>query len=255
MALRVAALAIGLSLGLAASRPAPLGAQHASPAPRDSAPAVPREASSFRIVPRRPIAELRAEALAAEPPVETPARQAADLVDLATVDPRIRFEIRYATANNFMGVAMYDRAAPRLQRPAAEALGRVARTLATEGLGLLVYDGYRPWYVTKMFWEATPDSQRVFVADPARGSRHNRGAAVDLTLYDLRTGRALPMPSGYDEFSPRAYPDYAGGTEVERANRARLRRAMEAEGFTVYEAEWWHFDHASWRAWALGNVP
>ncbi len=154
-----------------------------------------------------------------------------------------------------MGVAMYDRASARLQRPVAEALGRVQRTLVAEGLGLLVFDAYRPWYVTKMFWEATPDSQRVFVADPSRGSRHNRGAAVDLTLYDLRTGVPLPMPSGYDEFTERAFPDYAGGTAAERANRARLRRAMEAEGFTVYEAEWWHFDFAGWAEWALGNVP
>ena len=101
-----------------------------------------------------------------------------------------------------MGVPLYDRAQARLQRPAAEALGRVQRALAAEGFGLLVHDAYRPWYVTRMFWDATPDSQRVFVADPATGSRHNRGAAVDLTLYDLRTGRPVTMVSGYDEFSP-----------------------------------------------------
>ena len=212
------------------------------------------QTSPFRIRPRRPIAELRAEALAATPPVET-GKAAHDLVDLTTVDARIRLDIRYATAENFMGVPMYERATARLQRPAAEALGRVQRALAAEGLGLLVFDAYRPWYVTKMFWEATPDSQRVFVADPSRGSRHNRGAAVDLTLYDLRTGVPLPMPSGYDEFTERAYPDYAGGTAAERANRARLRRAMEAEGFTVYEAEWWHFDFGGWERWGLGNSP
>jgi len=153
------------------------------------------QTSPFRITPRRPIAELRAEALVAMPPVET-GKAAPDLIDLTSVDARIRLDIRYATADNFMGVAMYDRATARLQRPAAEALGRVQQALAAEGLGLLVFDAYRPWYVTKMFWEATPDSQRVFVADPSRGSRHNRGAAVDLTLYDLRTGAPLPMPSG-----------------------------------------------------------
>jgi D-alanyl-D-alanine dipeptidase len=215
---------------------------------------VDAQSPTFRITPQRPIDVLRREALAATPPVET-GRRAPDLIDVTSVDPRIRLDIRYATADNFMGVAMYDRATARLQRPVAEALGRVQRTLAAEGLGLLVFDAYRPWYVTKMFWEATPDSQRVFVADPSRGSRHNRGAAVDLTLYDLRTGVPLPMPSGYDEFTERAFPDYAGGTAAERANRARLRRAMEAEGFTVYEAEWWHFDFAGWAEWALGNVP
>ena len=105
-----------------------------------------------------------------------------------------------------------------------------------------------------MFWDATPEPQRVFVADPANGSRHTRGAAVDLSLYDLRTGRSVPMVSGYDEFSPRAYPFYPGGTSEQRWFRALLRRAMQAEGFTVYDAEWWHFDHESWRRWAVGNT-
>ena len=153
-----------------------------------------------------------------------------------------------------MGAPMYDRARARLQRPAAEALGRAQRALAADGFGLLIHDAYRPWYVTRMFWDATPDSLRVFVADPASGSRHNRGAAVDLSLYDLATGRPVTMVSGYDEFSPRAYPFYPGGTAEQRWLRARLRHAMEREGFLVYDAEWWHFDHASWRRWTIGNV-
>jgi D-alanyl-D-alanine dipeptidase len=106
-----------------------------------------------------------------------------------------------------------------------------------------------------MFWEATPDSQHTFVANPATGSRHNRGAAVDLTLYDLKTGRAVRMPSGYDEFSERAYPDYAGGTRDERARRALLRRYMEAEGFTINPTEWWHFDYQGWRDYSVQNIP
>ncbi len=214
----------------------------------------PEDGSTFRITPQRPIAELRREALAATPPPQ-PGRETGALVDLTTLDARIRLDVRYATTDNFMGAVMYDRAQARLQRPAAEALARVQRTLAAEGLGLLIHDAYRPWYVTRMFWDATPEAQRIFVADPATGSRHNRGAAVDLSLYDLRTGRAVPMVSGYDEFSPRAYPFYPGGTSEQRWYRARLRRAMQDEGFTVFDAEWWHFDHESWRRWAVGNAP
>ena len=213
----------------------------------------PEDGSTFRITPQRPIEILRREALAAAPPPQ-PGREPGELVDLATLDSGIRLDIRYATTDNFMGAVMYERAQARLQRPAAEALVRVQRALASQGYGLLIHDAYRPWYVTRMFWDATPEAQRVFVADPANGSRHNRGAAVDLSLYELRTGRAVPMVSGYDEFSPRAYPFYPGGTSEQRWFRALLRRAMQAEGFTVYDAEWWHFDHESWRRWAVGNT-
>lgn len=216
----------------------------------------PEDGATFHIVPQRPVDELRREALAATPPAQPAGLLPADLVDVTTVDPqhRIRLDIRYATTDNFMGAVMYDAPRARLQRPAAEALGRAQRALAADGLGLLVHDAYRPWYVTKMFWDATPDSLRVFVADPAQGSRHNRGAAVDLTLYDLSTGRPVPMVSGYDEFSPRAYPFYPGGTAEQRWYRRRLRLAMRAEGFTVYAAEWWHFDHALWRRFGVGNA-
>lgn len=213
----------------------------------------PEDGSTFRITPQRPIEILRREALAATPPPQ-PGREAGELVDLVTLDPGFRLDIRYATTDNFMGAVMYERAQARLQRPAAEALARVQRGLASQGYGLLIHDAYRPWYVTRMFWDATLEAQRVFVADPANGSRHNRGAAVDLSLYELRTGRAVPMVSGYDEFSPRAYPFYPGGTSEQRWFRALLRRAMQAEGFTVYDAEWWHFDHESWRRWAVGNA-
>jgi CubicO group peptidase (beta-lactamase class C family)/D-alanyl-D-alanine dipeptidase len=208
---------------------------------------------TFRLRPLHPVGELRAEALAATPPVETGPRRASDLVDLATLDSTIRFDIRYATTNNFMGTPMYQQARAFLQRPAAEALLRAHRALARHGLGLLIHDAYRPWYVTKMFWDATPDSARIFVADPSRGSRHNRGAAVDLTLYYRRTSRPIEMVSGYDEFSARAYPDYPGGTSRQRYDRELLRRAMEAEGFRVYEAEWWHFDYQDWRLYPIGN--
>jgi serine beta-lactamase-like protein LACTB len=121
------------------------------------------------------------------------------------------------------------------------------------GYGLLIHDAYRPWYVTKMFWDATPDSLRDFVADPRFGSRHNRGAAVDLTLFDLKTGAVIEMPGGYDEFSTRSYPEYPGGTSRQRWHRDLLRRVMEAEGFRVYNVEWWHFDYQDWRRYPVMN--
>jgi kynurenine formamidase len=108
--------------------------------------------------------------------------------------------------------------------------------------------------VTKVFWDATPAAGKIFVADPAQGSRHNRGCAVDLTLYDLKTGRPVEMPSVYDEQSPRAFPDYPGGTSLERHLREVLRRAMEDQGFTVYEFEWWHFDYKDWREYPILDV-
>jgi D-alanyl-D-alanine dipeptidase len=209
---------------------------------------------TFRITPVRPVEELRREALAARPPSEAGTFRAPDLVELVTLDPTIELDIRYAGTNNFLSTKMYDEARAYLQRPAAEAVVRVHLALRARGYGLLIHDAYRPWYVTKMFWDATPADKRDFVADPAQGSRHNRGCAVDLTLFDLRTGAAVQMPSLYDEMSERAYPTYAGGTRDERARRDLLRQAMEAEGFAVYEFEWWHFDYRDWREYPILNV-
>lgn len=222
-----------------------------------SRPAPERDVASAgvvsRIEPVRPVAELLPIALAATPPAETGEFLPGDLVELVALDPTLRLDIRYAGPRNFLGTALYGQARAFLQRPAAEALVRVQRSLAGEGLGLLVHDGYRPWYVTKMFWDATPPHQRRFVADPAKGSRHNRGGAVDVTLVDRETGRELEMPSTYDEFSERAHPGYAGGSAAARANRDLLRRHMEAEGFTVHEYEWWHFDYRDASSYAIGN--
>jgi D-alanyl-D-alanine dipeptidase len=131
---------------------------------------------------------------------------------------------------------------------------RAHRALAKAGYGLLIHDAYRPWYVTRMFWDATPDAQHNFVADHAQGSKHNRGAAVDLTLYERSTGGAVRMVGGYDEFSDRSNPDYPGGTSLERWHQDLLRHAMEAEGFTVNEFEWWHFDQQDWPKYPLLNL-
>jgi D-alanyl-D-alanine dipeptidase len=196
---------------------------------------------------------LRTAALQQRPPIENGPRRPSDLVDLAS-DPRIKLDIRYATTNNFMGFALYESPNAYLQRPAAEALSRAAQRLAQDGFGLLVHDAYRPWFVTKMFWDATPESAHIFVANPAEGSRHNRGCAVDLTLYRLSTGQPVTMTGRYDEMSPRSYADFVGGTSAQRALRDLLRQAMEAEGFTVYAEEWWHFDYKDWNQYAIGNA-
>jgi zinc D-Ala-D-Ala dipeptidase len=209
----------------------------------------------FRIQPVRPVAELRAEALAAKPPAESGTFRRSDLVDVAGLDPRIKLDIRYATSDNFLSTPVYTSARAFLQRPAAEALLRAHREVMTQGYGLLIFDAYRPWYVTRIFWDATPPDKHEFVADPAEGSRHNRGCAVDLSLYDLKTGREIEMTGGYDEMSPRSYPDYTGGTEEQRAHRQLLRRAMERQGFTVNPSEWWHYDYRDWKAYAIENVP
>jgi D-alanyl-D-alanine dipeptidase len=149
---------------------------------------------------------------------------------------------------------MYSQARAFLQRPAAEALVRANQKLHAEGYGVLIHDAYRPWYVTKMFWDATPDDKKIFVADPATGSKHNRGCAVDLSIYDMKTGREVSMPSIYDEMTPRAFADYPGGTSEERKHRAILRSAMELQGFTVYPNEWWHFDYKEWKEYPIMNV-
>jgi CubicO group peptidase (beta-lactamase class C family)/D-alanyl-D-alanine dipeptidase len=213
-----------------------------------------KDGETFKIEPVKPIDELRAGALAATPPREEGEFRESDLVDLTDFDETIRLDIRYATTNNFTGSVFYRQPRALMQRPAARAVARANARLRERGLGLLVHDAYRPWFVTRMFWDATPEELRNFVANPDNGSRHNRGCAVDLTLYDLATGEPVPMVAGYDEFSPRSFPLYPGGTARQRWHRELLRRTMEAEDFTVYEFEWWHFDHADWRRYRIGNV-
>jgi D-alanyl-D-alanine dipeptidase len=212
-----------------------------------------KDGETFKIKPLKPIDQLRDEALNAEPPSEDGSFFKSDLVELKTLDSSIQLDIRYASTNNFTGSVFYQQARAFMQRPAAEAVVRANQSLKPYGLGLLVHDAYRPWYVTKMFWDATPDAMKDFVANPAKGSRHNRGCAVDITLFDLSTGQPIQMVSGYDEFSPRAFPMYPGGTSRQRWYRELLRRVMEQEGFSVYEFEWWHFDFKDWKRYRIGN--
>jgi CubicO group peptidase (beta-lactamase class C family)/D-alanyl-D-alanine dipeptidase len=214
----------------------------------------PQSGGQLKVAPVRPVAELLAAARTAAPPAESGSFRPPELVDLATLDSTIHFDIRYATTNNFLGSVFYSTAHAFLQRPAAKALVRAARSLRARGYGLLIHDGYRPWYVTKTFWDATPPGLRWLVADPAHGSRHNRGCAVDLTLYELRTGRPIDMGGTYDETTERSYPDYPVTTDLERWHRDVLRQAMEGEGFARIPNEWWHFDYRDWRSYPILNL-
>lgn len=188
------------------------------------------------------------------PPTEAGPFRQPDLVEIIGLDPTIRLDVRYATKNNFLGRAVYKQARAFLQRPAAEALVRVNAALRQQGYGLVIFDGYRPWAVTKTFWDSTPVDKREFVADPSRGSRHNRGCAVDLTMFDLKTGKQVMMPSEYDEMTERSHINYQCATPEASRLRDLLRAAMEAEGFTVYEPEWWHYDYKDWREYPILNI-
>lgn len=188
------------------------------------------------------------------PPQEKGSFRKADLVELIKVDPTFKLEIRYATSNNFVGRPVYPEARAFLQRPAAEALKRVNQKLRQQGYGLLIFDGYRPWAITKLFWDVTAGDQRNYVADPAKGSKHNRGCAVDLSLFDLKTGQEVAMPSAYDEMTERAWPTYKGGSEESRRLRDLLRATMEREGFIVNQNEWWHYDYKDWRKYPILNL-
>ena len=173
-----------------------------------------------------------------------------ELVDLAALG--IPLDIRYATANNFMHRPLYPSAKAFLRAPAAAALANAQRELAARGLGIKVFDAYRPYRVTVAMWDAIHDPD--FVADPKKGSRHNRGAAVDLTLIELKTGDELPMPTGYDDFTPRAAHAFNDLPADAIANRALLRDVMTRNGFEVFPSEWWHYDFGGWERFAVMDV-
>lgn len=215
----------------------------------------PPDDDTFRVPLQYPPDVLLAHAQAARMPVFAPTPRAADLVDMTLVDPAIALDIRYATARNFLGFPVYPAPRAFLQRPAAQALSHARTLAARHGYGLLVYDAYRPWHVSYLFRQAVPRDLYEFVGDPAIGSRHNRGCAVDLTLWDLATGRVVSMPSGFDEMTPRAHVAYAGGDEGARARRDLLARIMAASGFLPLAEEWWHFDYVDWQDYPVLDLP
>jgi len=175
-----------------------------------------------------------------------------ELVDIQKVSPRIRLDIRYATPANFTGQKVYDEAACFLRPATADRLSRAQAELEREGLGLKVYDCYRPLAVQRRFWELVQDER--FVANPEQGSNHNRGAAVDLTLVDAK-GNELPMPTEFDDFTELAHSSYSHLPENVIKNRERLVRAMVNQGFLPLPTEWWHFDDPECAHYSILDLP
>lgn len=175
-----------------------------------------------------------------------------DLVDLDHYP--FQLDIRYARTDNFMGKAVYPIEKAFLQETVAEDLAAVHDSLAEHGFGILIFDGYRPWIVTKIFWDWANPEQRAFFANPDSGSAHNRGCAVDCSLYDLKTRKEIRMPSGFDELNEHSWIDYTGGTEEERMHRDLLIRSMEAHNFKVIKHEWWHFNHSATADYPILNL-
>lgn len=177
------------------------------------------------------------------------------LVEIVKAIPSVILDIRYATKNNFTGVAVYQQARAFARKPVVNALQKIQEKLKKQGLGLKIFDGYRPYAVTVKFWKVTPLAKKAFVANPKAGSRHNRGCAVDLTLVDLKSGKELEMPTPYDSFSEAASPTYQNIDPTQQKNRDFLIKIMENHGFTVFKNEWWHYDFNGWEKFLLMDIP
>lgn len=176
-----------------------------------------------------------------------------ELLEIKKWIPGIKLDIKYASKNNFAKKAVYKQAKAFARRPVVEALKKVQTELNQSGLGLKIFDGYRPYSVTVKFYEVASD--KSFVANPKDGSRHNRGCAIDLTLINLKTGKELEMPTEYDSFAPEAAADYKNLPEHVIKNRDILIKTMEKHSFKVLGNEWWHFDFNGWRNFELMDIP
>ena len=177
-----------------------------------------------------------------------------ELVDVASIIPDVKLDIRYATTNNFTSKQVYPTIAAQhcfLQKPAAIALAQVQKELAQHGLGLKIFDAYRPHRVQFIFWDLVPDER--YVADPKKGSRHNRGCAVDLTLVKF-DGTELAMPTEFDDFTEKALATYTGQNKEIAANLALLQNVMTKYGFNVFSTEWWHFDYKGWEKYPVLDI-
>lgn len=175
-----------------------------------------------------------------------------DLVEIKQYVPNVVLDLKYATKDNFLKKKLYKKGYAFVRLPVAQALATVQAELARYGLGIKVFDAYRPYSVTRKMFEIRPDT--VFLAVPWRGSQHNRGCAVDLSLVDLRSKKELPMPTGFDDFTEKAYADYADLPEELIKNRELLKGIMQKAGFSVYSAEWWHFTYKDWEKYGLVDI-
>jgi len=175
-----------------------------------------------------------------------------ELIDLEKFIPGIVLDIRYATTNNFTGEKIYNLAKAYARKPVAEALKRAQAELQKQGLGIKVYDAYRPYKATVRFYEVYKDT--TYVASPYRGSRHNRGCAIDMTLINLKTGEELKMPTGYDSFQREAWPSTPVKDPEARKNRALIIDVMRKQGFKVNGSEWWHYDFTGWKNYEVLDI-
>ena len=213
----------------------------------------PEKGDYFKIKTTKSLDVLRQDIQNATMPAQT-APNVAELVNMAAIKG-LKFDLRYATDNNCFSAPLYDDSKAYLNRNAAEALGRVAKRLSDYGFGLLVWDAYRPWKVSKLAYEALPKEQKSLLPAPEKGSPHNTGNAVDVSLYNLKTGEAVEMISDFDEPSPRQYGAFVGGTSLERWERDLLQQMMSIEGFNCSDMEWWHFDFDSKNSYQLLDIP
>lgn len=198
---------------------------------------------------------LKQEAIAAKMPEQKAGLLTAELVNILSLDPTIKVEMKYATENNFLNMKMYDEEKAFVDLEMGKSLVQVHKKLAAFGYGLLIWDAYRPWYVTKMFYDALPADDKSLLASPEQGSELNKGRAIDVSLYDLTTGEPIKMISGFDELSLRTFSRFQGGSELNRFQRDLLRFLMEEEGFTGINHEWWHFSYKDIDNYRLLNTP
>ncbi|WP_207433690.1 M15 family metallopeptidase [Sabulibacter ruber] len=175
-----------------------------------------------------------------------------ELVELATYIPGLVLDIKYATPDNLVKEPVYTMATAYARKPVADALKKIQEELKPLGLGLKIYDGYRPYHVTELFFKKV--KKKAYVANPKNGSRHNRGCAMDLTLITLKDGKELEMPTPYDATVKQSHPDYPHVSEQVKKNRALLINTMQRHGFTVFHNEWWHYDFNEWPKYPLMDI-
>lgn len=164
-----------------------------------------------------------------------------ELIELKSVVPNLQYDLKYATTDNFTGVQLYptNTNVTFLRKEPAEALVKIATILGEMGLGIRVWDAYRPYHVTVKFWELIKDER--YVAHPAKGSGHNRGIAIDMTLYDLKSGVNIEMPTAFDDFSEKAHHGFESISAKQKQNRELLKTIMEKNSFIPFSTEWWHY--------------
>ncbi|MFZ2544621.1 MAG: M15 family metallopeptidase [Candidatus Saccharimonadales bacterium] len=177
------------------------------------------------------------------------------LIEIKKHIPSIKVDLPYATTDNISGEILYRVAKAYLVEEVVNALIPIQNELKTHNMSLLVWDAYRPFSVSQILWNSTPKTQHQFVSNPKTGSTHNRGCAVDLTLYDISNERIIDMPSQFDDFSERAFPNYSEASKIALKNRNKLINIMEANNFTVNGYEWWHFDWNNWNSWPILDTP